>query len=90
MLCERVWFIQHEFGIKEERLKGLVGLTSSGSLTSFFFILHKICHKQIVRAMSNDNGNSQGKSSTNLNKERYVTSKYNFEYLNKKSTEFVT
>ena len=61
MFCEGlVYPSQHEFGAKGARWTGRVGLTSSGSLTSFFFILHKICHERIVRAISNDNGNSQG------------------------------
>jgi len=53
-----------EFGIKEEKLKGPVCLTSSGSFTSFFFILHKICHQQtkILRSNGHDN-DSQGKKS---------------------------
>lgn len=53
-----------EFGIKGEKLKGTVCLTSSGSFTSFFFILHKICHQKtkILRSNAHDN-DGQGKRS---------------------------
>lgn len=52
-----------EFGIKGEKLKGPV-CTSSGSFTSFFFILHKICHQKtkILRSNAHDN-DGQGKKS---------------------------
>jgi len=53
-----------EFGIKGEKFKGPACLTSSGSFTSFFFILHKICHQKtkILRSNGHDN-DGQGKKS---------------------------